>query len=295
MTTGFGVDLSTDGLTGTSSQDIRRIFGSIYQPGIVKGCVVEQSVTDMSYTVRPGVAAIKVESGFEEIVLAPIDATNIPGPLAPTGADRVDIVYARQQLPEQDGGKSGIVFGVAAGVAKPPNSIELAVFTVKAGNTTSSQAVRVGNANYSVPYGGSMGELWYWQLKNSVTLPTPITRYGHAQINLPTDRMVRWTISAVVSVPGAVRFDDAKYCEYGFLPNYDGGDWTLWSTGGLHQAWQTIQFSNSIPMTAGKHTVQFGMFRIVGPGTGQSHYGIDPAGFGRRGIEFRLIDEGPIK
>lgn len=295
MTSGFGVDRSADGLNGTTSQDIRRINGGLYSPGIINGSVVATSATTRNYTVSSGVVAIKTADG--EIVLAPIAAGTITGPAAPTSGTRSDIVYAQQQYPSLDGGSASIVFGVAT--VLPPRAVTLAQYLVAAGNTTSSQYILQASPNYSIPYGGSLGELHYWQMKNSVILADGIVRYGHKEINLPTDRLVSWTIHANMSGgrpdgSGAAGFDNAAYCEYGFLPNYDSGDWTLWSTGGLHQAWETFQYQNTIPMSAGKHTVNFGVFRIVGPGRGATHYGVDPAGFGRRGIEFRLVDEGPV-
>jgi hypothetical protein len=99
----------------------------------------------------------------------------------------------------------------------------------------------------------------------------------------------------VLQAQGAVGFDNSKYCEWGFLFNVDGGDFVLHTTPGLHQALATYEFSSSIELSAGSHVVSLGRLRIAGPGVAVTHYGTDGLGFGRRGIEFSVYDEGPIQ
>jgi len=119
-----------------------------------------------------------------------------------------------------------------------------------------------------------------------------MTRVGSGAFYLPTDRKVTWKVVAVLYADGATGFDNNHYCEYGFLPNYNGGDFVLWATTGLHQAWGTHIFEATIPMSAGWYSVNLGMFRITGNTTAGTHFGVDSQGFGRRGIEFTITDAG---
>jgi hypothetical protein len=92
---------------------------------------------------------------------------------------------------------------------------------------------------------------------------------------------------------GAVGFDNSKYCEYGFLPNIDGGDFVLWTTPGLHQAWATYQWEGYFNATAGYHTVCYGGFHASGPGQAYQFHGVY-GGFGRTGTVFTVEDAGVV-
>jgi len=168
-------------------------------------------------------------------------------------------------------------------------------FTVSAGNTNTSAAVRSGFKTYSIPRNGSLGLLHYWQNTYSGSLSIPLLREGYGTIYLPTDRRVTFKVRAVLNAAGASGWDNTKYCEWGFLFGIDSGDFVLHTTPGLHQAWATYEFSTAIELSAGTHTVNLGSLRIVGPGVAETHYGVDGAGFGRRGIEFSVLDEGPVQ
>jgi hypothetical protein len=281
MTIGFGVDKGTNN-QGTTSADIRKIFGGIYTPGIISGCTVTTNSTQ--YIVSAGVAAIKIATG--EIVLAPIPAISIT---IPTTGARTDIVYAKQRLPSIDGGLSDVLVGVTSG-ALPTQSVLLKKFSVSSTNIPT----QTGSQDYSIPYGASLGVLHKWQNTYSGPLSTTLLREGHGTISLPTDRRLRFSISALLYAEGASGFDDAKYTEHYFLPNIDGGDFVIWTTPGLHQAWATYNFEEFINVTAGTHTVNLGSGRMVGPGRACTFYGLDGNGFGRRGVYFQVEDAGPV-
>lgn len=290
MTSGFGVDASVDGTSGTSSEDIRRINGALYSPGIISGCAVTTSASAMTYKVAEGVVAIKTAVG--EVVLAPVSQATVTAPAAPSSGTRTDIVYAKQRFPSIVAeGDANVIVGVATTL--PVNALELMRYTVGAGITNTNAAIRTGDVNYSIPYSSSLGVLHYWQNKFQGALSANLIREGHGQFYLPTDRQVQFKFHACLSALNASGFDNSKYCEWGFLPNLDGYDAVLWTTPGLHQAWQTVMFERTINVTAGNHTVNIGSMRKAGPGTALQWYGLQGDGMGRMGAEFIVTDMGP--
>lgn len=291
MTSGFGVDASANGTSGTSSQDIRRILNAQFTAGVLNGCDVTTSASAMTYTVSPGVVAISTAVG--EMVLCPVDQATVTTAAAPSSGTRTDKVYVQQRIASVNG-DANVVVGVTSGTL-PANSFQIMTFTVSAGTTNTNAAVRSGIKVYSIPNQGSMGLLHYWQKTYSGVLPNNLVREGQGTIYLPTDRRIRYKVSAVLNAANASGFDNSKYCEFGFLFGIDGGDFVLHTTPGLHQAWGTYQFESSIELSAGTHTVNLGCMRIVGPGVAETHQGGDPQGFGRRGIEFSIYDEGPVQ
>lgn len=293
MASGLGVDPTKNGsgviTSGTTAEDIRRINGSLYSPGLMGGGVVTTSSSALTYTVSAGVGVVETAPGSKQHMVIPIPATTLTV-TSPVGAARKDIIYAQQRTPAVDGDSNVIV---NFGTTLPPRSVLLSDRTLPAGATTTSQASVSGNITYSIPWGASLGRLHYFQYQTPGALTTSgIQRMGHTNLFLPTDRLVRWRIDAVMYAMNASGFSSTSYCEMGFLPSYDNGDFVLWTTPGLHQAWGTYSFEATILMTAGVHPINFGLTRIVGPGTAATHYGLDGQGYGRRGIEFSLFDAG---
>lgn len=291
MTSGFGVDATADGTSGTGSRDIRRILDAQFTVGVFNGCDVTTSASAMTYTVSPGVVAIYIAAS--EIVLAPVDQATVTAASPPVSGSRIDKVYVQQRFPSVNG-DANVIVGVTSDTV-PVNSFELMRFTVSAGPANTNAAVRSGLKMYSIPHNGSMGLLHYWQNTYSGTLSTSLLREGYGTFTLPSDRRIKMKVTAVLNAAGASGFDNSKYCEWGFLFGVDSGDYVLHTTPGLHQAWATYEFNTSIEMSAGTHTVNLGALRIVGPGVAETHYGVDGAGFGRRGIEFSVYDEGPVQ
>lgn len=294
MTSGLGVDATLDGsgniTSGTTAQDMQQIFGGLYSPGVVSGGTVTTSVSAMTYTVAAGVAVVQMSTGLN--IPIPVPAKTITAASVPASGARTDIIYAQQRTPAIDG-DSDVVVDVAS--VLPPRSVALRTYTAPAGATNTNACTVTGSIDYAIPYGAGLGRLWYYQLTLNGTLPTNLTRYGQGTIHLPTDRMVTFKITSVLSANNASGFDNNAYCEYGFLPNFDNGDFVLWGTSGLHQAWASYNFEATVAMTAGTHTVNFGIRRNSGPGTGRAYYGTDSGGFGRRGIEFIIEDAGVIQ
>lgn len=299
MSVGWGVDSTVSGGTvtsGTGASDVRKVWGALYTPGIVDGCLITRSGSAMTYTVAAGVVAIK--TGTKEVVMAPVEQTVVPTAAAPGTGSRVDLLYAEQRFPASGDSTVQVkvlAFATNAAVTVPANSVELRRYQVNAGQTNTNAAVQVGGVNYSIPYGASLGVLHEWQNTYSGALSTSLLREGHGTIDLPTDRRVRFSVSALLNAIGASGFDNSKYTEHYFLPNLDGTDLTIWTTPGLHAAWGTYNFDIYVNVPAGRHTVNLGSGRTAGPGQAETHYGVDVNGFPRRGIYFLVEDVGPAK
>lgn len=293
MSTGFGVDPTKDGsgviTSGMSALDVRKINGALYTPGIISGCQVTTSASAMTYTVAAGVVAIATATNPYNIVLAPVPAT-VLNTTAPGSGTRTDIIYVQQRFPGD--GDSEVV--VNFGTSLPTNAVEIDRYTVGVGIGNTNAATHVGPINYSIPYGGKLPDLHYFEDTITGTLPNGLTRRGYGSFTIPTDRRIRFSMTALLYAQGAAGFDNAHYCEYGFLPNLDGYDQMIWTSPGLHQAWATYQWEVFANVSAGTHTVNFGMQRMVGPGTAATFRGTDSLGFGRKSFVFRVEDVGVV-
>jgi len=288
MASGFGVDRSADGTSGTSSSDIRKIFGALYTPGVISGCAITTSASNMSYTIAPGVVAIRPATG--ETILAPIAQTTIFTASAPVSGSRTDILYVQQRYPSVEG-DANLVFGV--GTVLPARALEVKRFIIAAGATNTNAAVATGDVAYSIPYGASLGVLAQYQDTAWADMPNALTVKGTTKIYLPTDRRLRFRLRTTLYAKGAVGFDNSKFVEYGFMPSLDDVYFTTWTTPGLHQAWSTIMFEAYATATAGTHTVKYGHFRAGGSGTAVQVYG-NIAGYVREGTFFVVEDAGPV-
>jgi hypothetical protein len=252
----------------------------------------------MQYTVSSGVAAIPAATG--EVYMAPVNQTTVTVPAAPGTGTRVDVIYLVQHIPSSGDSNvavSATTFATESAVALPANSLEIDRYQTSSGQISTNASVRLGSPTFSIPYGGSLGVLHYWQNKYDGNLSRSLLREGYGTFDLPTDRLVRFTYRAVLSARDAGGFDNSKYCEYGYLFNVNtiggSGDFVLHTTPGLHQAWATYEFNSVTTLPAGPNTVSMAGLRIVGPGDAWQHYGADGQGFGRRGGEFSVEDLGP--
>lgn len=296
MTSGWGVDATKVGgvpTSGTTDLDVRKVWGALYTPGIITGARVTTSASEMKYTISSGVVAIRTATG--EVVMAPVQGATISTPAAPSSGERRDIVWARQRFPTIDG-NSDVVLEV--GQTLPARAVALQKFRVLAGQTNTNAAIEDGNLEFSIPYGASLGVLYRWQDKTSRDLTTqksPPVRAGNGSFFLPTDRRVKFSYSNTIHASGnAIGFDNSKYCEMAFIPSLDGGDFVQWTTNGLHQAWQTVYYETTIDVSAGQHTCNIGMYRVIGPGSARQEAGVFD-GYGREGAIFQVEDVGPIK
>lgn len=266
---GWGVDPTiVNGVakTGTGSDDVRKVWGALYTPGVISGAVVTPSSSALSYSVGAGVAAIKMANG--EVVMAPIPAGSVATTSVSSGT-RKDIVYAQQSLPSE--GDSLVSLGVATSL--PARSVALGTFTVAAGNTKASQFVRSASVNYSIPYGSSGAVLHSWRDTSNTTITTG-TSDGHGSFFLPTDRKICISIDATLSssvfAPG---YRDNGWTEARYAPYIDGERMCTWFTPPLTGTRATYHFENYFDLAAGEHTVHLGFDRQAGPAYPVRHFG----------------------
>lgn len=266
---GWGVDPTMVGgiaKTGTSSEDVRKVWGALYTPGVISGAVVTPSASALSYSVSAGVVAIKMATG--EVVMAPVPSGTVPTTSVASGTRR-DIVYAKQSIPTE--GDSLIELGVAATL--PARAVALGTFTVSAGNTKASQFVRSASVNYSIPYGSAGAALHYWRDTSNSQITGP-TSDGHGSFYLPTDRKIVISIDATLSssvfAPG---YNSNGWTEARYAPYIDGERMCTWFTPPLTGTRATYHYENYFDLAAGEHTVYLGFDRQAGPAYPVRHFG----------------------
>lgn len=197
MSTGWGVDgvKNAQGIvtSGTSALDIRNINSGLYNQGILYGCTVDVSTTDMTYTIQRGVVSNALVWG--EHVMMPVNKTTITVPKNTGTTSRTDYVYVKQNMPEKDG-NNNIVFGVSnAPIETYDQRLVLRKFLVPAGAATTSKAVRQGSVNFATPY-GQAGRLLVNKVDtyNGLLRNRQINDMG-ADFDLSTDRIIRTDIT----------------------------------------------------------------------------------------------------
>lgn len=292
-TSGFGVDPTkdTNGVvtSSTSSKDIRRIWGGLYSSGLVTGGTITTSPSTLQFTVSSGVAMIP--SAVGENIATPFDTATVTAATAPTSGTRTDIIYVQQRFPSD--GDSNVVVGI--GSTLPPNSIAVAKYIIGTNITNSNSATKTGDVDYSIPYGASLGILHQWRDTFSGIHNQSNLRLGTAKIYLPTDRLLRFTITSLLYSSGANGFDNSKYCEWYSNPELDNQPLTSWRTPGLHQAWATYTWQGYWSASAGSHTVSYSRGRSVGPGSAATLYGPSGSGWDWPGTLFTVEDAGVVK
>jgi hypothetical protein len=222
----------------------------------------------------------------------------VPVPIPPTtviadnvgSSIRTDYIYVKQNFPSTDGDSKVVV---DVGTSVPDNAIVIGTYRQPANANNTSAGSIADDVNFAIPYGASLGNLYTYRHNITGLLPNSgITRYGYKTLKLPTDRRLLFKVQATLQAQNAVGFDNSKYCEYGFLPNIDGGDFVLWTTPGLHQSLATYSWQGYFNVTAGTHTVNIGFTQMSGPGRAYTFSGTDTLHFGREGIVFTIEDAG---
>lgn len=283
MTTSFGADPLKDSngnvTVGTTAADLQQVLGSLYSAGLIAGGIVTRSSTSLTYSVSNGVAAFPIVSDTsspykpenQRTVVGPIPATaNIPTTAPPAGQTRTDIVYAQQLTPTND---SDATVVVKVGTSLPPRSVLLGSYTLTSSASNTMAGVATTIVKYSIPYGASLGRLvnmtnmFNSSFAVAATGTQPRSSLGTSSFFLPTDRLVKVSMTVSVSALGAVRFDDTKYCEAGYEVYLDNLKKFTWSTAGLHQAWMEYSFTGYQELLQGTHTLRVDQYRAQGPGT----------------------------
>lgn len=289
MATGFGAEPTKNAAgavtVGTTSADIRKIFGALYTPGLISGGAIKTSASTMTYNVAEGVASFKMANG--ESVLGYWPATSNLAPTSST-VPRKDYVYAVQRTPSVHG-DSNIRVEVDSSFPAT-GAVLLGTFVYSAGATSSNAGVRSGAVDYSVPYGSSMGELsWMQNTHNGTFSDRQVIMSG--QIQLPTDRLIMFNFSTVVSATGGGYWNPNTYTEASYHLKVDGVQVAKWQSPGLTVAWTTLNFEERKNLNAGSHTVTVDRGREVGPGVPYQHFIPNAA----RGAHFSITDMGVIR
>lgn len=274
MATSWGIDPLKDSngvvQIGTTADDFRKIQGGLYTPGLISGGKVTTSASALTYTVSGGVAAFPiVTSGVPQTVLGAIPATVLSTSAAVSGT-RMDLIYAQQRTVAVEGDPNIIV---AVGTSLPDRAVLLDGFIVGTTTASTTAATRSADIKYSIPYGASLGRLvnmtsmFNSNFAIAASGTQPRSSLGSATYYLPTDRLIRISLTATASANGAIGFDNSKYCEAGYEVLIDNVIQFTWTTGGLHQSWEENNWDGYIQHSAGSHTITVRHFRASGPGT----------------------------
>lgn len=252
MATGFGVGNDANG-NGTTPDDIQTITAAEYaNPGILAGCEVT-GTSAMSYSVKAGAVVISISAG--RYVKAPVIPATIPTEPAPATGSRTDVVYVKQNFPATDG-SNAVVVGV--GRTAPANSIEIARYTVNAGITATTQAVRIGNTRYARPIGSTLGYLGGAVDTDGTVHAGELLTRGSVSFYLPTDRSVEFSLQSCVST-------DTSAANNG--PRVPGGSvmYKVYVDGVLQRSfergystlWDVQHFEFGMPLNVGAHTASY--------------------------------------
>lgn len=256
MATGWGVDAVKNAqgevTSGTSAQDIRRVLSGIANQGIMYGCEVNTSTSEMKYTITKGVVMNALVWG--EHVLMPVYDTSITVSPNNTNSTRTDYVYVKQNMPEVDG-NNNIVVGVTN---TEPGTYDrryvLRKFSVPPGATTTSKATRVGSIDYSTPYGQS-GRLLVNKLDtyNGALRNRSLNDLG-GSFSLTTDRIIRVDMTVTFDKEPTITGSQSDR-----LMNYihvDGVQRATFSTGHIESETYTTQsWSWYTQLNRGEHNI----------------------------------------
>lgn len=293
MTTGFGAEpLKENGIIveGTNAVDIRKIWGGLYTPGLISGGEITRSSSTLTYDISSGVAAIEWSDG--QVVLAPIPETNdLPAPTNLTSG--TDMIYAQQNNPAVDGNARVEVKIVRQATGShfelPPRSVKLGAFISQTGQGNTAAFVATGALDFSIPYGASLGVMLQHRDTSNATF-TGTATVATKTVYLPTDRLLRVTLSTSLSARGASGgFDNTGYAEARYFPVLDGVRRAGWSTPLLTSAWSTYTFVDYMTVTRGTHTIAYQ--RVRTNGEPERRYSIND---GCMGTLYSVEDVGPV-
>lgn len=303
MATGFGVDPTkrNDGVitSGTTSEDIRRIIGSLMSPGIVGDTgLVTLSKTDLTATVSAG--SVVIPTGSKEAVIAPIPNTKVSLGAPIAGAQSWKI-YVKQNFPSTDG-DSEVIVAATSGTVPPNNTLILDVIEISSGMTVASSGISRYDKKFSIPYGSNGGAIgWFTDTSNAI-LDSNHNEWVHVwthNFNLATDRKIKVEISPTLSAYRADKVTPARtwnpddYTEMAYRVDIDGRTVVRFNTPGLTRSWTTYYFQHYENLLQGSHTLTIYMARVSGgPGYPKRWYSgsdINP------GTKYVLRDAGTME
>lgn len=254
MATGWGVDATKNAsgvvTSGTSAKDIRSVVDGMYNQGILKGCVVSRSSSDMSYNISSGI--ICNSFGGTESVLMPVYATKVKVAANTGSSSRIDYVYVKQNIPTVEG-NSNIVVGVTnTEPASSDRRFVIRKMVVPAGATKTSSASFSGSINYSTPYGQSgrllvnARDTYNGQIKNR-----SLNDLG-GSFSLTTDRLLRVDMTVTVDLETGFQ----GYDRLSNLIYVDGVKRASFSTGSIDMgSYTTHSWSWYVQVARGEHNI----------------------------------------
>lgn len=262
MSTGLGIDpsIGTDGTkVGTSGQDIRRIFGSLYTEGVISGAEVV-GTTGLSYKISAGLINLWYAGSKDakESVMVPIPSMTVVTSAGPSSGTRTDYVWVRQNPPGNNTSTgSQVTVGVSS--SKPSSSpgeyFIIAQFTVPAGMTATSKATRKADRTFSVPYGSgglilNIKDTYHGRLADKIDQLANLT----GSITLPTDQTVEFTCGVTAYLSGS---ESRPLDAINAGLTVDGYRNTWWTTPPLGPWAATYEWSHILELSAGTHQIEF--------------------------------------
>ncbi len=261
MATGFGVDpsLKSGNMTGTTSQDIRKIVEGMYSnQGILRGCKVTPQ-NNLTYAVALGAVVCEIVEG--ESVLIPVYAKTVTTPAPPATGTREDYIVVRQNMPSMaaPNNNSDIVVEVVhTPPAKFASSMILAQYTTVAGKTRTLDFKEADGfyRNYAVPSTASAGYLFRkTEIYNGAISPKKDLPFMSGSFTVETDRMIEFVINTTVDCQVGAGIDDAMLVEI----HIDNTKRSTFSTGKIDNGYtRTETFVWNTTLEAGRHT-----FKVV--------------------------------
>lgn len=296
MATGWGVERAND--KGFDTASARQINAAEYSVGVLRGCKVYTSSTNLTYTVSrgsdPASIAVGSATAADGAVIFPVPDGLTTGAVAagdPTNP-RIDSVFAVQHDAAAGDADNQVVLvavsGTPAASPTPPAApagiaVRLASFTMPKGAYTTSQATPYGNVDYSIPYGASIGTLWSWTDQfNGLAYQGALT-LGAATIYLPTDRNIKFELMPTISGENG----GTGTCIYRVI--VDGSPIVTFELD-YDSNWRTEYLPVYQTLSVGTHTVAFNRVYRFGARFVQ-HYGLQN-GETYLGTVFRVADEG---
>lgn len=299
MSTSFGAyplkDAEGNVTVGTTEADIQQIYGSLYSAGLISGGVVTRSATAMTYTVSNGVAAFPLVVDASSPYKPENQRTVLGGwgpkvltTTAPSSGTRLDMIYARQLTPTNDSDANVVV---EFGTTLPARAVLLDAYIVSSTNTNSLASVKSVDVKYSIPFGAPRGTPWFSHRSTfNGTFTSTKLPAAAGTFYLPSDRYVTCNLSTSLNSNGAVKFDNARYCEAAYAV-YLNDQWKFtWTTGGLHQAMQDFFFEEALTLAAGPYSVRVDRWKSVGDAIALP---FQRYGQGNLGMLFQIKDAGP--
>lgn len=305
MVTALGVEPDAQGV-GLDPVTHRGIIGAHWSsPGIITGLSVHGIATlPGRYAVWKGSAVCPSVDGMTEVYLPWSANTENAGTLGDSAYDRIDRVYLRVGTSRDDNTVHVMVaVGRPAADPKAPSlpagCLRLADMRLPAGATSMASAYQVGDVDYAIPYGASLGLLGEYvdRTKDVHGYGTPRKWSVEYPLSfyLPTDRQVELTYDADVAYGGPASNDWGSWAVT-FRLDKDDIPCSTRETHLMHGVWVHARNDLIVTIPRGEHTVSIkqGLASKTGSGDVYMHYG-DYDGLTYPGRTVQVWDRGPAR